>query len=1708
MKNDCLWAILVISILSFGLFFASATLAATYTVNSTDDSDDSTCTHPYVDASNDCTLREAINAANSAAGTDTITFSISTANFSDDGNGQFTISPSSILPTISGVVELTAVGMWDSSGTQSDRPGVRILGTSAGSGVDGIVITAGSSEVKGLKIDDFSRRGLSFTSNGSNIVGTDCDGTNDTNERNVIIRNGGPGIRFGGGNGNTVAGNYIGIDEDGSTPAGNSESPSAQPFGVTAGIESVSSNNNIIGYSSSSCSAAAQRNIISENKAEAGIKLDKSDNARISGNYIGLDATGTQNRGNIDHGIEVVLTSDNNIIGTNGDGTTDTAERNVIAGNSAQGIYLFANSSQDSSGSPRTTRISGNYIGLNAAGTAVIQNTSGDLFINTDSNIIGWCDTTVSSTMCSNNGTLADQRNIIAGSPGGSISLDNYSDSNIFYGNWIGLLADGSSAGVNSDIGITINRRASSHTIGGSSTNQRNEIAYYLDGIEVNLAVGDISSPSQSHTIENNYIHHNTAWGVDCIETLEYATVTPYEITLRSNTISNNGIGGVQLDGCSWDVQSNTIQNNTGWGLKVNAKERPDDPSNSGSLYNNPYDGLSPNNTSNDLVSRPRIQSNTIGGNSSGGIYLLDTAPTNASTLLSENTFSSNNSNPHIQQDWYGAVELLDRSNNRITSGNETIILTRSNCSTCSTQTGGSVSDAGSGSAIWGPSGTSYNNARSWFTVTDYIISSSGNLTSYNPYIISASGTYAANSATYYFDGSDNDTASVTGLSNGITTNSLYRYQIAELKASTTPSTPTNTSPTNGATGQSFTLSLSTSSFSDASNDTHASSTWRIYSTSSLCSAGSTADVLDTTSTSSLTSLSVPSQTLQQDTMYYWRVAYTNSFGNRSSFSSCTSFTTIRTTPSFSGTIPNQTWDEDSSLENAFDLDGYFSDAESETLTYSVLSTDTPDQITISINTEGLVSFSSTKDWASMDTVTFQACDTNNECISSNQVTLTVNEVNDPPEPPTGFSPANGETTALLTPEISWDAAVDIDDSAALLKYEIRLGKNSNPVEQYAFTTIMSQGDTDARITDELNDETTYYYVVRTIDPEDEKSDWSDVQEFYVNQEAVPEITLTKEIARNTTARRDSIIVYLLATPALASERTQLLFLDISPLVFLRVVQGLTVILLVLLGIALVAILQHVQNVSHIIPLFLHNVATVFARLFMQVQPHVTSVSYHRFKRRLLIARAVTISAVISLIILFWLQQSLVSSVKLIEIEAASSQTVEPGETFVVRLSYDNEGDGDATAVALNDTVPDGTAFVANSGRINSTEIEDSKFISGSTIDARLGTITDRDDTTKRSGTVSYRLLVDNPYKGGDALTLSAASLFANELAEPAVSNTLTLTVQSALISGAVTDGVSGQALADLTVSLMQSDGSVTATTQTTSDGTYTFEGLGDGSFTISVTPPSGYEETDTQSKTVEAGDVVTDVNFALQSIAGEETEEPEEPTEEEEEEEEGVSPVEETPEEEQEEEQEEEDKESPVEFPEETPEEVIEDFEDIPEFTKEEKKRKEELEESLELISIDDILVTEGVVSYITTPGTAQLPSRLVGDIQQLFLPEKIEDIVLTGKTEPSATVTIILCFEEFTQVAQADQQGTWTITIPRALLPAGEHAAVAVVEHDGIRSDPVEVARFVIADQPKPKSPPVLLLGIGIFIAVIAVNALVLLFIPKKPKAPTLSL
>ncbi len=205
---------------------------ATLTVNSAADPGDGFC------LAAECTLREAIDAANTVVGLDTIAFNI-------PGPGPHTISPGSALPTITDSVIIDGTSEPDFAGT----PIIELDGTNAGNDVDGLTITAGNSTVRGLVINRFGGDGIELSTLGWNVI----------------------------------EGNYIGTDTGGTTDLGNSSN----------GVYIHKAPYNTIGGT-----VAAARNVISGNRTGVYIYGSGSTENTVEGNYIGTDKNGTADLGN------------------------------------------------------------------------------------------------------------------------------------------------------------------------------------------------------------------------------------------------------------------------------------------------------------------------------------------------------------------------------------------------------------------------------------------------------------------------------------------------------------------------------------------------------------------------------------------------------------------------------------------------------------------------------------------------------------------------------------------------------------------------------------------------------------------------------------------------------------------------------------------------------------------------------------------------------------------------------------------------------------------------------------------------------------------------------------------------------------------------------------------------------------------------------------------------------------------------------------------------------------------------------------------------------------------------------------------------------------------------------------------------------------------------------------------------------------------
>ncbi len=152
------------------------------------------------------------------------------------------------------------------------------------------------------------------------LIGTNGDGNNDSNEANVVSGNlqDGIGVRDVGTTNTSIAGNRIGTDSTGANDLGNFFSGVAIWTGATDVRVGTNGSNDAFN--------ASETNLISGNGG-AGIYVNGSNvsNIRIAGNVVGLNAAETQTLRNDQVGVQII-SANNVVIGTNGDGVVDASE--------------------------------------------------------------------------------------------------------------------------------------------------------------------------------------------------------------------------------------------------------------------------------------------------------------------------------------------------------------------------------------------------------------------------------------------------------------------------------------------------------------------------------------------------------------------------------------------------------------------------------------------------------------------------------------------------------------------------------------------------------------------------------------------------------------------------------------------------------------------------------------------------------------------------------------------------------------------------------------------------------------------------------------------------------------------------------------------------------------------------------------------------------------------------------------------------------------------------------------------------------------------------------------------------------------------------------------------------------------------------------------------------------------------------------------
>jgi titin len=396
--------------------------------------------------------------------------------------------------------------------------------------------------------------------------------------------------------GNLVLGNNVGTDYSGQKAVGNS-----------LGIEVMGSDNTLGG------TASAARNIVSGNSSD-GVLLDSGASGTVLlGNLIGINAA-NKALANSGNGLDVL--SINNTIGG-----TATGARNVLSGNSKDGLLLASGGNGN--------QVLGNYIGTNVYASAALGNGTNGVEIGGAGNTVG--------------GTATAARNIISGNTGDGVLIESGASGNQVLGNSIGINSGGNTAIGN---GIGIEDAGSGNILGGSVSAARNVISGNSnDGIL-------LDSAATGEVVQSNFLGLNAGYG---------------------NTAIANGKNGVEVQGTNNTIggtvlaERNYLSGNSNDGLFLGS-------SSSGNLVLDNFVGIDLSGThgvanlngveiagnNNILGGTVSGYRNIISGNSNDGVLIDSTA---ANNLIQGNDVGTDYTGQNVLANSGNGVEIAGSNN-------------------------------------------------------------------------------------------------------------------------------------------------------------------------------------------------------------------------------------------------------------------------------------------------------------------------------------------------------------------------------------------------------------------------------------------------------------------------------------------------------------------------------------------------------------------------------------------------------------------------------------------------------------------------------------------------------------------------------------------------------------------------------------------------------------------------------------------------------------------------------------------------------------------------------------------------------------------------------------------------------------------------------------------------------------------------------------
>ena len=335
----------------------------------------------------------------------------------------------------------------------------------------------------------------------------------------------------------------------------------------------------------------------------------------------------------------------------------------------------------------------------------------------------------------------------------------------------------------------------------------------------------------------------------------------------------------------------------------------------------------------------------------------------------------------------------------------------------------------------------------------------------------------------------------------------------------TDPNTPTNTTPSSGATGVSLTPTLTASTFSDPDvGDSQSASQWQIATDTNFNNI-----VWDTGSTGPASNTTTVNSSLNIGTTYYWHVRYKDSYNSWSNYSTGTMFITNKS-PSTPSLIYPTNSATSISLTPSFQL--VASDSDNNNLQYKIIlatnsaftgTTQVFNQVINNVGWSaqniGTSAYSSgttavyvvpvgssltsntTYYWKAQ---TFDYSGSNSWSNLSSSYSFTT--TNNSPNQPTNSIPVDGTKHISFTPTLIASTFSDPDagDSQSASQWQVATDTNFNNIVWDTGSTGPASNTT--IVTTTLSVGTSYYWHVRYLDSHATWSNYSTATSFLTNR--------------------------------------------------------------------------------------------------------------------------------------------------------------------------------------------------------------------------------------------------------------------------------------------------------------------------------------------------------------------------------------------------------------------------------------------------------------------------------------------------------------------------------------------------------------------------------------------------------------------------------